>query len=1388
MPAFMRSARSAVVTAAPTTAGPSKPHPSFTANTAASLSSSAVKLTEESLHVLHQFLAYADPESASLLPLTDNDDASSSIPAALDRVDPEIPIPEWNVLYTTTSPPATPGGFASSITVRSHPDPNRFLFSVQSTLPGVTARQFWSLMASAENRKLWDNTVEEAAVKRWLSNEPRLSSNAAPVSSLTTEIARAVAARVELLRFGSIFMVAKARDMVLLSVDARLPPKQSSSDSGAGQGRLRLVSTSQSVIDPSLPPRKGYTRFELKTGGFMVEDLGDDGVPDSFAGMSDLGKSTSSPTSAKGSHIRKGLFALGRRGRSNSSSSSGSRHLRQGSDSVDGTSISVAPPPPSAPIRDPRGPAVCITQVSDLGEMAAWVPASVIKMVASTLVPRSISSVAKVAKTMHVSPSLYHDFDSHSSTDPDNVAESLGQGGGTWYKHRTLPAMVGQGVLRKPRPPVESKEPSPGMQTPSTPERVATTRLSDVPEILATPRKLDTPHIQSSDTAPQIPAEKAAPAEASAEPGQTKILTPVPATGPPKSPLPPRTSSLPGTPVLDRSAVTFPGSPNKPTSPGSPLARPTMMLDLQSLAPPSFAGRGLRKSTGSASPASPGMFTSTDSDNGADDPMSYSVSSLTSSALLSPARMKKRFIPMTPSEGTETVPGSVAASDFEEAGRGDYLSKGRTSDQPIYGLAAQQFKRATLNLAPDDQQEVLQDVEDAGEDVMLRREEHGSPPAMALTMSPAEKRSRLLSDEYFATHVDGGRHEHQPRSDKSSGDTAGQRPASKRGDTNEQDRRERPTAPGLERKMRRLSSALFAEMERRQNSQSGFSPRSFSTKQPLPSIDIQQDGPMPSQPSTDLVALLADALSESMPFMTTDQGQVKEQARRVSAMLLAGSDALALSLAPGARHSLGLQLDGLSTPSEGSEAPTPRSSGGYDSVDGSALAGSDKGKGKAKAKEVRARYPDSLGVSVSPSKSSAGAASRRSRKISLNSTARSISVSASRADVVATTASVISVRSASTKQDTSTVIGAAAAATTTTESSTTSSGFTNAASSSGSSHLTHSTAGTSVQGSNADIGASTTAGPGVGEAKPDATTKAVETLRELDRTSRRSVRAVKRNLVTSAPSAASGANRARSSGYSARLLSGLAYYSGYSWYVSPAPPPESPVAGATPRAGLSASAAAPAVGVTIGGGGGGGLHRPISTRSSAAASGPRIPAQHSLGRKRTRANYKLENNAKLHPFPGSLGKRTGQGVPAAAPSSVGDRGTAAASDAATSSSAGPAALPPPITGFGVGRMRRYAPGSGTQGSGAAAVAAAAEDSRRSSRGSTSARYQGQNAEQRAGESQPGMDAVEGVHEDQDQNVDVDEVEDEDESWEDDASPAPAAHPHAPPTSAAAVAV
>ncbi len=283
-------------------------------------------------------------------------------------------------------------------------------------------------------------------------------------------------------------------------------------------------------------------------------------------------------------------------------------------------------------------------------------------MVASTLVPRSIASVAKVAKTMPVSPALYRDY----YPGPSNEAwrRQLGQGGATWYRHRTLPAHGGEGCLgrSRPAPPAGEVEASPSM------------RLSNVPEAVAAPDAIDAPAeavIQAT-----IGKENIAPGPVSSS-GRWSMRVVAP-----KSPLPPRTSSLPGTPVLDRTTPSFPGSPNKPTSPGSPLARPAMLLDLQSLAPPSFprlarrGARGARRRRRRAWTRAP-----TRSWGGRGHVVLGVVAD--SSAPLSPGRVRRRLVGMTPSEGTETVPGSVA-DEFEESGRGDYLSKGRITRSTVW--------------------------------------------------------------------------------------------------------------------------------------------------------------------------------------------------------------------------------------------------------------------------------------------------------------------------------------------------------------------------------------------------------------------------------------------------------------------------------------------------------------------------------------------------------------------------------------------------------------------------------------------------------------------------------------------------------------------------------
>lgn len=310
---------------------------------------SAADLTHDALELLRQFLAYVDPAAADELPV--------------DRpVDAEVPIPisQWNVIYHTDQPTA----ITSSITVSSYPSPSKNLFCVQSVLPRVSTRQFWTLMAESGNRHLWDSTVHEGGNFRWLQDELRERL----ADERQVAVAGAIAARIEYLRMGAIFMVAKPRDMVLLSADVRLPSTHDSP--------LRMVSSCRSQEDPSKPPIKGYTRWDLGVGGFMVEELGHDGI----------------------------------------STGSGDRSIR-------------------------------VTQLSDLGELASWVPSSVVKMVASTLVPYSLNVISKVAQSIQPPRALRDaDFARNSRLRDEHVVK----GRERWSHGRGIPIQVGNGVLQRP--------------------------------------------------------------------------------------------------------------------------------------------------------------------------------------------------------------------------------------------------------------------------------------------------------------------------------------------------------------------------------------------------------------------------------------------------------------------------------------------------------------------------------------------------------------------------------------------------------------------------------------------------------------------------------------------------------------------------------------------------------------------------------------------------------------------------------------------------------------------------------------------------------------------------------------------------------------------------
>ncbi|KDN44950.1 hypothetical protein K437DRAFT_256815 [Tilletiaria anomala UBC 951] len=325
----------------------------------------------------------------------------SSSPLSTGASTPQLlPIEDWTVLYSYSSSSLSSSSSANAKPDASSTEPHatdivvrassqerseapsaqsrdgtsstgttptvKSLFSVSSTLVGVSVRQFWALMAHSGNRVLWDGTCEHGWTARWLGEE-LLQEQAGKDRARERAAAEALGARVEIYRMGGIFMVAKARDMTLLSVDARLP--SSSAHPSESEQPLRLLSVSTSIEDPSYPPQKGYNRFQLNIGGFMVEELPPLQVP----------SSSSAPSSAS----------------------------------------SPSPSPMMTTL-----PRIKVTQVSDLGETAAWVPASIVRMVASTLVPRSLFTIARAAAALSVPRAL-----AEKQAQAETAEEAQGGGG-----------------------------------------------------------------------------------------------------------------------------------------------------------------------------------------------------------------------------------------------------------------------------------------------------------------------------------------------------------------------------------------------------------------------------------------------------------------------------------------------------------------------------------------------------------------------------------------------------------------------------------------------------------------------------------------------------------------------------------------------------------------------------------------------------------------------------------------------------------------------------------------------------------------------------------------------------------------------------------------------
>jgi hypothetical protein len=146
-------------------------------------------MIERSQCLLERFLEYVDPTLLNRTP-------SSQV---------DIPITQWDTLYSSqSSTSSTTTSISPSIIVRSHPSPSKNLFSVQSVVPGINARQFWSLMADSSNRSLWDSTIEMSQIEWWLGDLARKETG---IEEEDREVLQAAAhrlsARVEMMRFGS---------------------------------------------------------------------------------------------------------------------------------------------------------------------------------------------------------------------------------------------------------------------------------------------------------------------------------------------------------------------------------------------------------------------------------------------------------------------------------------------------------------------------------------------------------------------------------------------------------------------------------------------------------------------------------------------------------------------------------------------------------------------------------------------------------------------------------------------------------------------------------------------------------------------------------------------------------------------------------------------------------------------------------------------------------------------------------------------------------------------------------------------------------------------------------------------------------------------------------
>ncbi|KAK9894624.1 Bet v1-like protein [Cystobasidium minutum MCA 4210] len=181
---------------------------------------------------LRNFLAVLDPDQLRYLPKTVD-------PTLLPE---PVPLDDWQRLVDT------PASRVAKHPVIPH------LYSISAAYPDVPLRNLWELMINIENRPKWDSMCQEAL------NLESIGTGADRNKSCWRE------ASVDYLATKGMFLI-KANDMVLLSINARLYPKD----------KIRLVCATTSVEHPDKPPTSSFSRMQLSISGFIAEDDGTGG-------------------------------------------------------------------------------------------------------------------------------------------------------------------------------------------------------------------------------------------------------------------------------------------------------------------------------------------------------------------------------------------------------------------------------------------------------------------------------------------------------------------------------------------------------------------------------------------------------------------------------------------------------------------------------------------------------------------------------------------------------------------------------------------------------------------------------------------------------------------------------------------------------------------------------------------------------------------------------------------------------------------------------------------------------------------------------------------------------------------------------------------------------